>query len=248
MATLSQGATPMPRPLFAGRNSLLDRYFYLAMSLVVAGIVVWGFSHSVDANLFHAAVPRPLLLWVHGIAFSAWVVFYILQSALVRTRNVRIHRTLGWFGAALGASMVVLGVAIALIMGHFDSYVLHLPQMEPFLIIPFYDMLAFGTLLTLAIFWRRRPELHRRLLFIATCGLLDAAFGRIDYIFFHNIYFVFVDAVIALGLVRDILVNRTVHPVYRYTLPPLVLAQTAATLIWANPPQIWLRITHSLLN
>jgi hypothetical protein len=238
----------MPRPLFTGRNSALDRYFYFAMSLVIAGIVVWGFSHSVDANLFHPAVPRPILLWIHGIAFSSWVVFYIAQSALVRTHNVRIHRALGWVGVGLGACMVPLGITIALIMGHFDSYVLHQPQLEPFLIIPLYDMLAFGTLLTLAILWRRKPELHRRLLFIATCGLLDAAFGRIDYIFYHNLYFIFVDAVIALGVMRDLLVNRTVHPVYRYALPPLVLAQTATTLIWANPPQLWVRITHALLS
>jgi hypothetical protein len=248
MATLSQGATPLPR-LLSGRNSLLDRYFYFAMSLLIAGIVVWGFSHTVDAALFHAAVPRPLLLWVHGAAFSAWVVFYILQSLLVRTRNVRIHRTLGWFGTALGAGMVILGIVIAIIMGHFDIYTLHQPMVaiETFLAIPFYDMLAFGTLLGLAIYWRRKPELHRRLLFLATCSLLDAAFGRIDFIFNNHIFFIFVDSVIALGVFRDLLVNRTIHPVYRYALPILVVAQTATTYLWVYQPQWWVSITHALL-
>lgn len=249
MATLSQGATPMPRSLFSGRNSLLDRYFYLAMSFLVAAIVVWGFSHSVDAALFHAAVPRPFLLWIHGAAFSAWVVFYILQSLLVRTRNVRIHRTLGWFGAALGAAMILLGFTIAVIMGHFDIYTLHAPMtdIEAFLAIPFYDMLAFGTLLGLAIYWRRKPELHRRLLFLATCCLLDAAFGRILYLFNNHIFFVFVDAVIALGILRDLLVNRTIHPVYRYAFPVLVAAQAVTTYLWVDPPHWWLTITHAIL-
>jgi len=250
MATLSQGASPWSQRVLTGRNSLLDRYFYFAMSFLIAGLVVWGFSHTVDANLFHAAVPRPLLLWIHGAAFSAWVVFYILQSALVRTRNVRVHRSLGWFGLALGACMVLLGFTIAVIMGHFDIYTLHLPMAdtEAFLAIPFYDMLAFGTLLGLAIYWRRKPELHRRLLFLATCSLLDAAFGRVDYIFNNHIFFVFVDSVIALGIVRDLLVNRTIHPVYRYALPVLVVAQTVTTLLWSHPPQSWLSVTHAILS
>ncbi|MDR3738495.1 MAG: hypothetical protein P4L40_05690 [Terracidiphilus sp.] len=250
MATLSRGAVPMPQSWFSGRNSLLDRYFYLAMSLLIAGIVVWGFSHTVDASLFHPAVPRPFLLWIHGAAFSGWVVFYILQSALVRTRNVRIHRTLGWFGTALAASMVLLGLVIAVIMGHFDIYTLHQSAafVEAFFAIPLYDMLAFGTLVGLAIFWRRKPELHRRLLFLASCGLLDAAFGRIDAIFLSHTIFAFVDAVILLGILRDLLVNRTIHPVYRYALPTLVVAQTVTTYLWVYPPQWWITITHAILS
>jgi hypothetical protein len=249
MATLSQGATPLPG-LFSGRNSLLDRYFYLAMSLLIAGIVVWGFSHTVDASLFHPAVPRPFLLWVHGAAFSGWVAFYILQSALVRTRNVRIHRTLGWFGTALAASMVVLGLVIAVIMGHFDIYTLHQNAafVEAFFAIPLYDMLVFGTLVGLAILWRRKPEFHRRLLFLASCGLLDAAFGRINTIFLSHTIFAFVDAVILLGIVRDLLVNRTIHPVYRYGVPVLVVAQSITTLLWVYPPKWWITVTHAILS
>lgn len=94
-------------------KQFLSRYFYFCMSLVFAGLVVWGFSRTVNDNLFHAALPRPLLLWIHGAAFSGWVLFFIAQSSLVRTHNVRVHRSLGWFGAALGTAMVVLGFTIA---------------------------------------------------------------------------------------------------------------------------------------
>ena len=87
MASVSQGAVTRRAPSFAGRNGLVDRYFYFAMSLLIAVIVVCGFSLTIDQSLFHAAIPRPLLLWIHGAAFSAWVAFYILQSALVRTHN-----------------------------------------------------------------------------------------------------------------------------------------------------------------
>ena len=123
MASSAQSAAARSQSNITGRNGLVDKYFYFAMSLLFAAIVVWGFSHTVNSNLFHAAPPRPLLLWIHGAAFSTWVVFYIFQSALVRTRNVKWHRFFGWFGAALGALMVVLGCVINVVMARFHTNV-----------------------------------------------------------------------------------------------------------------------------
>ncbi len=182
MATVSHSAAARPAVHFAGRNGLVDKYFYFSMSLLVAGIVVWGFNHTVDQNLFHPAVPRPLILWFHGGAFSTWVLFFIFQSTLVRTHNVKWHRFFGWFGAGLATAMVVLGVMTAIVMTRFDSHTLHEPGGDAFLIVPFYDVAAFATLFTLAVLWRKKPELHRRLIFVATCGLLAAAFGRFPYL------------------------------------------------------------------
>ncbi len=163
MASVPQDVVARPFNPVLGRNGLLDKYFYFFMSLLVAAIVVWGFSHTVNASLFHPALPRPFLLWIHAAAFSEWVIFYILQSALVRTHNVRVHRSLGWFGAALGTVMVPLGITTAIVMGRFDTYRLHQPGANAFLIVPFYDMAAFAVLLALAIYWRKRPDFHRRL-------------------------------------------------------------------------------------
>lgn len=225
-----------------------DQYFYFAMSLLVAIIVVWGFSHTINANLFHPNPPRPFLLWIHGAAFSAWVAFYILQSALVRSRNVRVHRSLGWFGVGLAAVMVPLGVIIAVIMGSFDKHILHFTDSDTFLSIPFGDMLCFATFVTLAIVWRRKPELHRRLLLIATCCLLDAPFGRIEYIFNHSLFFVCVDAVILLGVLRDLYVNHRVHKVYLVALPVLIPCQIAIVYLWRGAPAWWLHFGQSLLG
>ena len=233
------------RPLgaIAGRNGLLDRYFYFAMSLLFAAIVVAGFSRTVDQNLFHPALPRPFLLWVHAAAFSGWVVFYIVQSALVRTHNVKWHRFLGWAGVGLAAFMVPLGFAIAVIMGRFDAVQLHQPDFA-FLSIPFYGMIAFGTLVSLAIYWRRKPELHRRLLFVATGGLMDAAFARFDFVFDHALFFLCVDVLILLGVARDLAVNRCVHTVYRYSLPLVAVGQGLAVYLWRGSPSWWLRIAQ----
>lgn len=231
-----------------GRNGMVHRYFYFAMSLLLAAIVVSGFKRTVNDNLFHPAVPRPFILWIHASAFVGWVVFFIAQSTLVRVHKVSWHRSIGWFGAGLATVMVPLGVATAIIMARFDTFQLHQKGADAFLSIPFYDMIAFSLCMALAIYWRTKPELHRRLIFIATCGLMDAAFGRFDYLFNHNLYFDCLDLIILFGVGRDLLVDRRVHKVYLYALPLLIVGQSLAIYMWRSNPSWWQGITRVIMG
>ncbi|HTZ81959.1 MAG TPA: hypothetical protein VMB66_02130 [Candidatus Acidoferrales bacterium] len=226
----------------------LSRYFYLTMSFVLAGLVVWGFSRTVDDHLFHANPPRPLLLWVHGTPFATWIIFFILQSALVRVRKVSVHRFLGWFGAVLAPAMVVLGFTVAIVMTRFDTAVLHQTGIESFLSIPFADMVIFGACMALAIYWRKKPEYHRRLIFIASCQLMDAAIGRFDFFFNHNLFYPALDFLIALGMIRDWVVDGRIHKVYLYAIAPLIVVQSLAVYAWRLNPAWWQGITHAILR
>jgi hypothetical protein len=248
MASLSQSAVARPFSAVTGPKGLVNKYFYLAMSLLIAAIVVSGFSRTVNGNLLHPSIPRPLILWFHAAAFSGWVTFFIFQSALVRTHNVKWHRFFGWFGATLGTVMVPLGITTSIIMGRFDTYQEHQPGADAFLIVPFYDMLAFGVFFGLAVLLRKKPELHRRLIFIATCGLLDAAFGRYDYIFNNGLFFWCLDGVILLGVLRDLFVNRRIHKVYLYALPSLTVIQAFVVHTWLSSSGWWVRIGHAILG
>jgi hypothetical protein len=247
MATLTHAAPGRPMTTFSGPQGLLAKYFYFAMSLLFAVIVVWGFSRTVNDSLFHPAIPRPLVLWFHAALFSGWVVFFIFQSALVRTRNVKWHRFFGGFGAVLGATMVPLGIATAIAMARFDSLQLHQPDTEAFLIVPLNDITTFGIFFTLAIVYRKKPELHRRLMFIATCLLLEAAFARFDFIFDHSFFPFCPDVLIALGAARDFLVNRRIHRVYLIAVPALILVQGVAVLTWRTEAALWMRIAQAIL-
>lgn len=248
MGSLSR-AVPYRSAVFTGRNSLLDRYFYLAMSVLAAVVVVWGFGHTVGESLVHPVVPRPRILWFHGAAFSGWILFVIFQSALVRTRNVKLHRLMGWFGAALGTVMVPLGWATAIVMVHFETYTLHEPGRYAFFIVPFYDMIAFGTCFVLAVVWRKKPELHRRLIFLATCALLIAAFARFSpFIRSHGLGYLGIDAMVALGLLRDRLVNRRIHKVYRIALPAFLAMQVLVIYVSQTGPQWWIRFARAIVG
>lgn len=236
----------------ASRNTTISRvlgdYFYFGMSLFILAVVAFGFSFTIDRNLIHPALPRPSILYVHAAVFSGWLFFFIFQSALVRTRNVRVHRTVGWFGMGLGALMPSLGVATAIVMGRFDTVQLHQTDAELMLIIPLWDMITFGTAFALAMYWRPKPEFHRRLILIACCALTAASFGRFpERILPPVLFYAGVDALILLGVGRDLLVDKSVHRVYRYALPPIVAGQIGVMYVVMHSPRLWLRIAHAIL-
>jgi len=228
-------------------EKFLNQYFYFVMSLLVAAVVVAGFGPTIDTRLLHPRSARPVILYVHAAIFTSWVIFFILQTALVSQRNARLHRALGWWGAVLGAAIPVAGVATAIAMGRLAGH--HGDDDAAFLALSFYDMLAFATAFGLAIHWRRKPEFHRRLMLVATCGLTGAAFARIMPAT-APIEWVYVgaDSFILLGMVRDLLVMRRIHPVYRFALPAIVLGQTMALYLFLSQPRVWLTITHRLIG
>jgi hypothetical protein len=226
----------------------VEKYFYLCMSLLIAAVVIYGFSHTVENKLIHANPRRPILLWVHAILFSSWVAFYITQSVLVRIRKVELHRTLGWAGAALGTSMIVVGPWVAVLMARFDTSQLHRANRDAFLIVPLSDMAAFAICFGLAILWRKVPELHRRLMLIATCVLTGAAFGRIAVMHSPLSFYGGVDGLILLGALRDLAVSRRIHTVYLIAIPLLVAAQTAAAQVFLHRSAFWISIAHGLLG
>ncbi len=138
------------------------------------------------------------------------MVFFIAQSALVRVRNIRVHRSLGWLGAGLATVMVVLGLVITVVMGRFDTGVLHEKDIDAVPVHSDSDMIAFGACIALAIYWRKKPEYHRRLVFIGTCVLMDAPLGRYRLpaesllVLLRDL-----DGLIALGMLRDWIVDRS---------------------------------------
>jgi hypothetical protein len=218
------------------------------MTVLSAVILFWGFGHTVPGVLLHPVIPRPRILWVHSFVFSAWILFAMVQTALVRVRRVKVHRTLGWFGAGLAAAMVVAGVMTAIELGRFDVRVLHQAGGDTFEIVSFADMILFPVLVAMGIVWRRDVELHRRLFLLATVELTGAGFGRIDWLATHNLMFFCADAVMCLGVLRDWTLDGRVHRVYKVAIPWIVVWHCWVTWMYLRPPVWWVRLAHAWMG
>jgi len=233
----------------SNRTGPLENYFYSFMSLLIAAVVVYGFSQTVEKKLVHPALPRPFVLYVHAAVFSGWVLFFILQSALVRTRMVQWHRLIGWFGVGLGVAMPIVGVSTAIIMARFNRLNLHSRYPEANLLVSFFDIAAFTIPFALAIYWRKKPEFHRRLQLMACCALTAAAFGRFPPpLVAPGTLYVGVDILILLAVARDLVVSRRIHPVYLFGLPSFILCQTLVLYTVMHHSTWWLKTARAILG
>jgi FtsH-binding integral membrane protein len=182
--TIAHPETPATTaPQLPGRR--FDHLFFSGMSLLMLATVFVGFAHTYYlAGVFHAPLPS-LIIHVHGAAFSCWVLLLLTQTSLVSAGRVDIHRRLGIAGFVLACLMVVLGVLAAT-----DSLVREAgaARRDPrfFYIIPLTDMLVFATLVYFAFRNRFNAAAHKRLILIATTGLIIAAIARWPWAFVHR--------------------------------------------------------------
>lgn len=240
-------------PMRASQKSallqLIDRYFYAFMALLIAVVVTYGFSNTINRNLIHAAVPPPRVLWVHAILFFGWLAFFILQTVLVRVHSLKLHRLLGWFGAAMGVALFTVGAMTTTAMTKFEIKQ-QLPPGDPaFMLVSFWDISCFAVCLALAICWRKRPAYHRRLALIATCVIASAGIGRFPaWIVPPNTQYAGVDVLILMGVAHDLLVDHTVHKVYRVVLPLLMAGQSLVMYAYLSRFPLWMKIATAIIQ
>src|SRR5512140_2758300 len=154
-----------------------SRGFYVAMGLVCAAFVFFGFARTYYLKSLFGTPSLPLLLHLHGLVMSTWLALFIVQGVLVAAHRVRLHRQLGLAGGVLAAVVVAIGPIVALRSARLG----HAPPGVPplaFLAVPLTDMVVFAILITAAFYHRRRPELHKRLMLVATISIIPAGIAR----------------------------------------------------------------------
>jgi hypothetical protein len=178
---------------------------------------------------------------VHGLIFTAWVVFFLLQTTLVATGRTYLHRRMGIAGAVLAALVVIVGMTVAIT--RVKTGTSPIPGVPPlaFLAIPFFDMVVFAILVSTAIYLRRRLEAHKRLMTLAMITLLAAPIARIQFPFLPPgppTFFALADLFILAILVYDLITRRKVHPATIWG-GLLVVASQPLRLMFASTP-LWL--------
>jgi hypothetical protein len=159
------------------KNVLVDRWFFTGMTLAMLAVATAGFVPSIVHTAGRRAPISPLVA-AHGILFFAWLIIFLVQSRLVATGRVALHRRVGVAAAFVLALMIPLGYATTVIMVRRgfdltgDLRIDHDPLFES--IFPFGDLLMFTVLAVAAIAYRRQPEIHKRLMLFANIVLMGA--------------------------------------------------------------------------
>jgi hypothetical protein len=179
MQTLS-----LPADHVAMRTRPVRRRFYVGLGAFMCAIVLIGFWPSYFGPALRGQVARPAVIQVHGLVFVGWMVLLMTQVVLAARGHVRMHRKVGAWGIAYGVAVLVMGLiaGVAAPVMHLSAGEWSRDRAAGFLLITLGDMVLFGSLFAAAIVYRRKPEIHKRMMIGATVALLFAAVGRLSFI------------------------------------------------------------------
>jgi len=224
-------------------------------------IVALGFWHFYLHGQAFPGVPLTpqIRIWliVHGVAMTSWILLFCVQPLLIANAKYKIHMRLGKIAAVLAACIVFLGIRVALGAAKVnppDDTVWDLGPKQ-FLAIPLTAIALFAGYVTVGLLNRRRPEIHKPMMFFATLTAVNAATDRIDFIYLSfygtapgNLLGTFLAATmigLALLLLKWVL-TRTFDRAFAVGLAVLAIAG-AISMKFATTP-VWDRFAGFLLR
>ena len=217
-------------------NRDAERRLFVGAALVVSLLVFAGFARSYYLRAWLSTRVLPPILHVHGLIMSAWIVLFMAQIALVAKHRSDLHRKLGVAGAFLAFFIVGLGAFIIvrdIEHRHPDANFASFWQL--FVAFDGINLALFAGFVMVALQRRRRSDIHKRLMLMATISLLPPALGRLAIRFVQDdqepiTKLALLAACITAVVVIDTLKGRRLHPAVGWTAA-LMLALNYATYL-----------------
>ncbi len=223
-----------------------DHRFYTAMSIAIAATVFAGFSPSYYLKPVFQTGELPLLLHIHGVVFSLWIILYVTQNVLVLVGRTNFHRRLGLASVVLAVALVGAGTATAIQRvrgGHFGPF----PNGPGMLAVSFAEIFTFAIFFTAGYFKRRDSEAHKRLMLLATVAIFFApSVGRL-FARQPALQILFLIFFLLSGPLFDAITRHRIHAVYRLGIP-FLFATIAPFMLIASRVAPWQAFSKWLLQ
>jgi hypothetical protein len=231
-----------------------EKKFNLFIAMAITGIIaiVIGFSRTFLIPLAEGTKSWPIVIYVHGAFAFGWVLLFLIQSVLIKTKNYKTHMTLGRWGffIAIGAAVTIIPAGLYQIErelkeGFGQTAILTITGV-------FSSALIFLSFVTLAIYFRKKPQAHKRFMLLATIVLLWPAWFRWRHYFPSvtrpDIWFgiVLADSLIIIAFIWDWLKNKKIHPVLLYGGLFFIIENVIEIILFDTP--VWRAIASFLYN
>ncbi len=193
--------------------------FYPIIAIALAILIVLGFSRTYYLRFLFDQPPLTILIHLHALVFTAWLLLFIVQTRFIAANNLRAHKKLGVAGAVLAAFVFLIGL-----ISPFATMYPPVPRPAglnalQFLAIPLFSIGLFGLFVVLGLSYRRRSAFHKRFMLLAMISVLGPPVARLIRFFGFGEHFVLIQASVAAffilcALVYDAVKHRLLHPVF----------------------------------
>ena len=203
--------------------------FYPIIAIALAILIVAGFSRTYYLRFLFDQPPLTILIHLHALVFTAWMLLFIVQTRFIAANNLRAHKKLGVAGAVLAAFVFLLGV-----ISPFATLYPPVPRpaglnMLQFLALPLSGIFLFGSFVIAGLAYRRKSAFHKRFMLLAMISVLGPPVARLIRFFEFGENFVLIQTLVAAffvacALIYDAVKHRVLHPVFAYGGTFLVLS------------------------
>lgn len=223
------------------------RYIHSVIAGLILVLTFAGFAQSYYLKNLFGGDALSVLLHMHGLVMTLWILLFMLQVRLIATRKHALHRRVGMWGMGLGLLVMVIGIATAV-----DSA--RRAQAAPgglsFLATSLGGLLVFVALVVLGLIYRRQRDFHSRFMLLANLSIIAPAIARLplDVIERGGLTLIFIikDVCILAFVVYDLASTRRLHPATAWASLLIILSYPVTRMIGATP--VWIDIAKWLVS
>ena len=194
-------------------------------------MVIIGFWPRYFGLMASGNLETQVIIHIHAVIFTGWLILFFLQAYWILKRNVKTHKRLGKFGIYYGILVMITGLITSLIRGNFHNEMGNADAAFFSLVAGIRDIIVFGILFFVAIYFRNNPQIHRIWILGASAYLLVPAVSRANGFLFQGnpimLYFIWLLPV-AMALILDY--NRKNPFLWHYFIVILAMVVSAASL------------------
>jgi hypothetical protein len=208
------------------------------MAIAFAITVFAGFSRSYFLKAYFGTPELSRLLHLHGLIFTSWVLFFLLQTTLVATGRTYLHRRMGVAGGVLATLVLIVGTVTAIHRAKTGVSPIPGVPVLSFIAIPLFDMLLFAILVGTALYFRRKLEWHKRLMTLSMIAIIPAPIARLHLPLIQAgppAFFGLGDLFIVAMILYDVANRRRVHPATIWGGLLIVVSQPLRLIISGTP-------------
>lgn len=212
-----------------------DRFFLIMAGLLLA-ITAVGFAPTFYLGFLFDGPPLTPVLAAHGVLSSLWILAFVSQVSLINSSRVRLHRRMGPVAGILAGAMLVSGLwLLHSVIQSAEDVTAELARIGPLVWGNLAILAAFAGFVASGLWFRRRPDTHKRLMLLATVSMMGQPMVRIGQIEAIRISDVRVtnDAVYGLGGLAVLLSMIVAHDVWSRGRPHRAVAIGAPVLVGA---------------
>jgi hypothetical protein len=223
------------------------RLFERKAVLFVLGLLVLatfaGFGPTYYFKLQTALSEYRLITTVHAAAMGAWIAVFALQIFLVRRKMIGLHMKLGMAAIGLALLIIIVGYLTAVAAAKFGTAAAP-PEISPnsFLIVPLGDIVLFAIFFGAALFYRKKPAIHKRMMLLTAFNFMPAAVARVPIASLQSLgpvwFFGFPDLVLLILVGVDTWRNRRLEPAFAFGALLLIASHPLRLAVMGSEP--WL--------